>query len=102
MEQHKQFPVHVYMESCEDGFFFLCRHYSGMNTLDGSSNEWYGWRRNYLGKSVINMSFALIKSAPEEMQEGLAECWEEGGKHYTSAIEVDTMNDTVLRLYLLL
>ena len=40
MELNTTFPGHVYMVTCEDAFFFLAKHYSGLTEVD--NNEWYG------------------------------------------------------------
>ena len=96
MEQNKKFPGHVYMETCEDGFFFLAQYYSGMTTIDDDIDQWYGEQRMFLDKSVTEMSFAFVKVAPEEMEDGLAAKWEDGGKHSVAAAKVAPHGHRVL------
>ena len=86
MELNTKFPGHVYMDTCEDGFLFLAKHYSGMNETDDS--YWFGEQRKYLDKSVTDMKFHFFKVPPEEMEEGVNEHWGEGGKYSVASAQV--------------
>ena len=87
MELNTNFPGHVYIDTCEDAFFFLASHYSGTTEVDDDS-DWYGEQRKYLDKSVNNMRFHFFKVSEEEMEEGVASHWESGGKYAVKAEEV--------------
>ena len=86
MELNTKFPGHVYMVTCEDTFFFLTKHYSGLTEVN--DNEWYGEQRKYLDKTVSDIKFALVRVPDEDMEEGVKELWNEGGKYDVTSVEV--------------
>lgn len=86
MELNKDFPGHVYMDTVEDAFFFLAKHYSRIDS-EGKT-DWYGEQRKRLHESVSDIKFHLFKTPVEDMDEGVAQHWLDGGKYNVESKKV--------------